>query len=83
MSGLEDSEAALADFKEALQGEPNHVPALVARGKLYLDQNANELAAADFQLALEQDRRNQDVLFGIGKAYVLLGGPQQAIKPLT
>jgi tetratricopeptide (TPR) repeat protein len=59
------------------------VPALVARGNLYLDQNAAELSLADFQLALEQDRRNQNALFGIGKAYVLLGGPQQAIKPLT
>ena len=48
-----------------------------------LDQGATDLALADFQLALEQDRRNIEALFGIGKAYVLLGGPQQAIKPLT
>lgn len=81
--GQEDLEAALADFKAALDQEPNHVPALVARGKLYLDQGATDLALADFQLALEQDRRNIEALFGIGKAYVLLGGPQQAIKPLT
>lgn len=81
--GQQDLEAALADFKAALDQEPNHTPALVARGKLYMEQGATDLALADFQLALEQERRNVDALFGIGKAYVLLGGPQQAIKPLT
>ncbi len=81
--GLEDTEAALADFREALNQEPNHMPALVARGKLYLDNGASDLAMADFQLALEQDRRSVEAQFGLGKALVALGGPQQAIKPLT
>ena len=81
--GLEELEAALADFKSALEQEPNHVPALVARGDLYLNAGATDLALADFQKAVENDRRNLEVLFGLGKAYVLLGGAQQAIKPLT
>ena len=82
-AGLEDPEAAKTDFDEALKENPNHLPALIARGKLYFDQNANDLALADFELAKEQDRQNVDVMFGLGKAYVLLGGPQQAIKPLS
>jgi tetratricopeptide (TPR) repeat protein len=82
-AGMEDLEAALADFKEALLVDPNNVAALVARGNLYLEAGANELALGDFQLAAEQNRRDPQVLFGLGKAYALLGGAQQAVKPLT
>jgi len=82
-AGLNDPEAAKTDFDEALKENPNHLPALITRGKLYFDQGANDLALADFELAKEQDRQNADVMFGLGKAYVLLGGPQQAIKPLS
>jgi len=83
LAGLDDPEAAIADFNEALQESDNYVPALIARGNLYLDVGDNESALADFQGAKEQDRKNPEVQFGLGKAYFLLGGAQQAIKPLT
>lgn len=81
--GLGDYEAALADFTEAEQHEANFVPMLLARGNLYLEQSAADLALADFQLAVEQGRTNLAALFGLGKSYVLLGGASQAIKPLS
>lgn len=82
-AGLVDPEAAKADYDEALKENAQHLPALIARGKLYFELGANDLALADFEAAKEADRSNPDVMFGLGKAYVLLGGPQQAIKPLT
>jgi tetratricopeptide (TPR) repeat protein len=82
-AGLDDPEAAKADFDEALKENSTHLPALIARGKLYLELGANDVALQDFEAAKEQDRGNPEVMFGLGKAYVLLGGPQQAIKPLT
>ncbi len=82
-AGLEDVEAAKADYDEALKENSTHMPALIARGKLYYDLGAMELGLADFEAAKEQDRQNPDVMFGIGKGYVLLGGAQQAVKPLT
>ena len=48
-----------------------------------LEAGANDLAMQDFQAVIEQERGNPDALFGLGKCYVLLGGAQQAIKPLT
>lgn len=82
-AGLVDPEAAKADYDEALKENAQHLPALVARGKLYFEMGANDLAMADFEAAKEVDRSNPEVMFGLGKSYVLLGGPQQAIKPLT
>ena len=82
-AGLNDPEAAKADFDEALKENSTYLQALVGRGMLYFDLGANDLALADFEAAKEQDRSRPDVMFGLGKAYVLLGGPQQAIKPLT
>lgn len=82
-AGLQDYDAVKADYDEAIKENAQHLPALIARGKLYFDLNATDLALADFEAAKEIDRSNPDVMFGLGKAYALLGGPQQAIKPLT
>lgn len=81
-AGLEDFESAKSDFDEALKENSTHLPALIARGKLYFDVGANDLAYADFLAAQEQNRQDPEVLFGMGKAMVLLGAGQQAIKPL-
>ncbi|HEY2840947.1 MAG TPA: tetratricopeptide repeat protein [Pirellulales bacterium] len=50
---------------------------------MQLEAGANDVALQSFQSALEQDRANVETLFGLGKCYALLGGFQQAIKPLT
>ena len=72
-AGLDDPEAAVADFNAALQEDSTFLPALVARGKLYLDVGAIDAALQDFEAAKEQNRQDPEVLFGLGKAYVLLG----------
>jgi len=81
--GLKEYEAADKDFGEALSKNPDFVPALVARGEMRLELGATDLALADFQQAIEQERSNPRAIFGLGKAYVLLGGGQQGIRPLT
>lgn len=81
-AGLEDFESAKADFDEALKENSTHLPALIARGKLYFTVGANDLAYADFLAAQEQARQDPEVMFGMGKAIVLLGAGPQAIKTL-
>lgn len=82
-AALEEYEAALKDFKEALNREPKATPALVGRGQVYLELGATELAYQDFQIAVEEDRSNVDATFGLGKAQILLGGAAQGVKTLT
>lgn len=82
-AALKEYEAADKDFGEALSREPDYVPALVGRGEMRLELGANELAMADFRQAYEHERSNPRVLFGLGKAYVLLGGGEQGNKLLT
>ena len=82
-AGQREFEASEAEFKKVLDQDATYLPALLGRGKMRLEAQANDLAMQDFQSALEQDRGNVDALFGLGKCYALLGGYQQAIKPLT
>ena len=81
--GLDDLESALADFNSAVQASEDYLPARIYRGNLYLDAGQPGAALGDFQKVVELQRLNTEALFGLGKSYVLLGGPQQAIKPLT
>jgi tetratricopeptide (TPR) repeat protein len=86
---LKEYEAARADFDEVLTANPwsdeNYVPALVALGQMYLDINDPAQALANFDRAAKVERANPDVLFGLGKSYVMLGAQYlpQAVKPLT
>jgi tetratricopeptide (TPR) repeat protein len=82
LAALEEYEAALKDYKDALDKAPKAVPALVGRGQIYMQFGATELALQDFQLAVEEDRNNLDAIFGLGKALVSLGGAQQGVKML-
>jgi tetratricopeptide (TPR) repeat protein len=83
LAGLNDNEGALDDYKKVLDENPDFVDALVSRGELYLKLNLNEDALIDFTAALSQQRGNLPAQFGFAKATVLLGGADQAIKPLT
>ena len=72
-AGLEDYQAALADFKSAEDqslGVPN-AELLYARGSMYLDigPQAYGFALPDLQAAYEEDRSNNDYLFSLGKVY--------------
>jgi tetratricopeptide (TPR) repeat protein len=81
--GLKDYAAAIEDFKKVTDSGRDYVPALVARGQMYLDAGAASDALLDFEKAVKADRANIKAQFGLGKAYALLGGAQQAIGPLT
>lgn len=85
LAALKEYQAAQSDFNEVLDTNENYVPALVARGQMYLDMNDPADALADFENAAKAERRNMEVLFGLGKSYVLLGGQYlpQSIRPLT
>lgn len=84
-AALKEYAAAQSDFGDVLTGNENFVPALVARGQMLLDVNDPGQALADFDKAAKVERLNVDVLFGLGKSYVILGGQyvRQAIQPLT
>jgi tetratricopeptide (TPR) repeat protein len=56
---------------------------LIGRGEMRLELGAADLALADFQQAVEKQRDNARALFGLGKAYALLGGGDRAVRPLT
>jgi tetratricopeptide (TPR) repeat protein len=86
LAGMKEYEAALEDFKLATDLQENFVPALVARGTMYLDiGNPDNYPAAlsDFQKAIKADRGNLAAQFGFGKAAVLTGNYQAGITPLT
>jgi tetratricopeptide (TPR) repeat protein len=83
LAGLEEYEAALQEFKLALDIEPNFTPTLIARGTMYLDLGAADQGLPDFEKAAKASRADMRAQFGLGKAYILLGGWQQGIKPLS
>jgi len=84
--GLKEYDAAVEDFKLALDLNENFLIALLARGKMYLDLGGadnNAAALADFQKAIKAARGNVDAQFGLGKALVLTNNVQAGIGPLT
>jgi tetratricopeptide (TPR) repeat protein len=83
LAGMEEYDAAIEEFKLATDQSPNFVPALIARGQMFLEAGAAGEALPDFQAAVKHDRANVQAQFGLGKSYVMLGYAQQGIKPLT
>jgi tetratricopeptide (TPR) repeat protein len=84
--GIEEYEGALEDFKTILDLKEDFVPALIARGKMYLDIENPEnypAALADFQKAVKAERGNLMAQFGLGKAAIFTGNNQAGIGPLT
>ena len=82
-AALKEYDAAEKDFGEALSKNPGFCAGAHRPRRNVAGTGGNELALADFQQALEHDRSNPRILFGLGKAYVLLGGGEQGIRPLT
>ena len=83
LAGMQEYEAAIEDFKRATDINADFVPALVARGEMYLEVGAADQALPDFQKAVKAERSNLQAQFGLGKALIQLGGWQQGIGPLT
>lgn len=84
--GMKEYDAAIEEFKLALDLDENFVPALLARGAMYLEVENPEnypVALADFQKAIKSQRNNPLAQFGLGKALALTGNYQAAIGPLT
>ena len=86
LAGMKEYDSALEDFKLAIDLQENFVPALFARGQMFLDiENPDNFptALADFQKAIKTERDNLTAQFGFGKAAVLTGNYQAGIGPLT
>lgn len=86
LAGLKEYDAALEDFKASIELQENFVPALVARGQMYLEIGNPQnypAALADFQRAVKAERGNLAAQFGLGKASILTGNYQDGIGPLT
>ena len=83
LAGMQEYEAALEEFKNALDQNRGFTPALIARGNLYLEVGQADQALTDFQAAVKANRGDLQAQFGLGKALVQLGGFQQGIRPLT
>jgi len=86
LGAMKEYEAAADDFKQATDINPNYVPALLARGQMYLDiGNAENYGAAlsDFQNAVKAQRGNIVAQFGLGKVLILTNNYQAGIGPLT
>jgi tetratricopeptide (TPR) repeat protein len=80
--GMREFESALGAFKQVIDAQPT-TDALIARGQLYLETGDNDRALRDFQNAVNAERGNIAAQFGLGKAYILLGGWQQGVTALT
>jgi tetratricopeptide (TPR) repeat protein len=86
LASMKEYDAAIEEFKLALDLEENFIPALLARGQMYLDIGNPEnysVALADFQKVVKAQRGNPAAQFGLGKALTLTGNYQPAIGPLT
>ena len=53
-SKLRDLDAALNDFNQVLEDDPNNVTALSMRGGIYAEKNDSQAAVADFEKALQK-----------------------------
>jgi tetratricopeptide (TPR) repeat protein len=80
---------AMGEHEEAKEGltqllSNQDIPeAYLARGELNLEMNLPEDALTDFEQAVKLQRGNMAAQFGLGKALVMLGQYDRAIKPLT
>ncbi|MEX2308735.1 MAG: tetratricopeptide repeat protein [Pirellulales bacterium] len=81
--GMREFSAAEEDFARVLTDQPNFLPALIARGQMYLEMNAPDQALTDFEAAVKLQRSNLEAQFGLGKSQILLGNYPAGIGPLT
>ena len=71
---------AVAAFDENLRRNPNDLNSLVNRASVMALQGNVGAAIADFQKALQLDRRNPDILFNLAVAYTTSGAIEKAIN---
>jgi tetratricopeptide (TPR) repeat protein len=86
LAGMKEYEAALEEFNKVLETNPDFVPTLLARGRMFLDlENPENYATAlsDFQKAVKAQRNNLLALFGLGKVLVLTNNFQAGVSPLS
>jgi tetratricopeptide (TPR) repeat protein len=80
---------AMGELEEAKEGLNNilsgqDIPdAYIARGEVNLEMNLPDEALTDFEQAVKLQRGNMAAQFGLGKALVMLGQYDKAIKPLS
>lgn len=71
---------ALTCYNLALKQTPKSVSVLLSRGNLYLKRGEDIAAIADFESAINLDKRNAQAFVGLGEARYNQGNYDQAIK---
>lgn len=74
---------AIAGYGEAIEIDPGYVPALVRRGRLYLDRGDFSSALADFEAARVQDNQVPAAHAGLGRALLADGQYREAIEAFS
>ena len=80
--GKGDRQEVLRQLTRALAIDPHHVPSLLLRAQLYVDQALPFKAEADIRTALAVQPKNPDALLALANVYHRQGRPQQAEAPL-
>ncbi len=73
----------MKDLTAALKLDPDHVAALAGRGMIYLQLDAWDQALADFDAAIDRDRRNPSLQVQRGRALIGRGDYPRAVEALT
>jgi len=77
--GLNQLDAAIEDYQQAIREDPNMVTAYIALGVAYQEQGDLPRAVNDFTLAIHL-KANADLYYQRGQVYELLGQHEQAIQ---
>jgi tetratricopeptide (TPR) repeat protein len=78
----EDYPAAIADYNQAIEINPNDAEAYSNRGNAYIDLKDYQRAIADFTKAIEIDPNDADAYYDRGFAYGLSGDTPSGIVDL-
>lgn len=82
MLGTERMEQAGSMLKELLEQHPNHVDALMLRGRMAISDGEADSAIADFRTALKEQPTSEDAMKYLAQAYVLDNQPELAQQQL-
>src|SRR5207247_368134 len=74
-----DVEAALADFNQALELDPKHIPSLMGRGYIWYQREKHKQAVADFSAVIALDPTSAAAYNNRGFNYQLMGDGKNAL----
>jgi len=77
--GEGELENAIDAYSDLLDQQPNHLPALLARGRCHLEKKDYTAAVSDFRRAQNLDKRSTGALVALGDLYFARKNHDQAI----